>query len=446
MPDILEHGYRDDRFNRMIMRAYFAPVGWRIFWMLVASAMIVYFQQKTLMVAAARIMPDLSLSQMQIGWLQWAFVVSYACLQLPGGIAGQRFGARRTLFVTGLLAVAAAAAMPIAPSVLTGTGLFVALVMAQLVMGAAHAPFFPVSSGVMEEWLPRRRWGFAQGVQITGCQIGAALSPPVIVLLTQRLGWQSALLWIAIPPLALVLVWRWYMRDRPAEHPSISPDELMELASDVNKPITRNIRGRDIVTLIRDRSIFLLTSSYICMNYVFFLLSTWCFLYLIKERHFTLLQSGWLASLPPLGAALGAGFGGALVDRLCRKFGLRWGCRLTPLTALPAAGVLLLIVVFSRNSIVAVAALVLCFMCVELTEGSYWATAMTVGRSNTMAAAGVVNTGGNIGGVVGIPIVAYLSAHQSWSGAFLLGTLLSILAAAAWLGIDAGRSVDEVRQ
>src|SRR5258708_5231653 len=128
MPDILEHGYRDDGFNRMIMRAHFVPVGWRIFWLLVASAMIVYFQQKTLMVAAARIMPDLSLSQMQIGWLQWAFVVSYACLQLPGGIAGQRFGARRTLFVTGLLAVGAAAAMPIAPTILTGTGLFVALI------------------------------------------------------------------------------------------------------------------------------------------------------------------------------------------------------------------------------------------------------------------------------------------------------------------------------
>lgn len=424
------------------MRDYFVPVGWRIFWMLVASAMTVYFQQKTLMVAAARIMPDLSLSQMQIGWLQWAFVASYACLQLPGGIAGQRFGARRTLFVTGLLAVAATAAMPIVPTILTGTGLFVALIMAQLAMGAAHAPFFPVSSGVMEEWLPGRRWGFAQGVQITGCQVGAALSPPVIVLLTQRLGWQSALLWIAIPPLALVLVWRWYMRDRPSEHPSISPDELMDLVSDANKPITRNIRGRDIVNLICDRSIFLLTSSYICMNYVFFLLSTWSFLYLIQERHFTLLQSGWLASLPPLGAALGAGFGGALADRLCRKFGLRWGCRLTPLTALPTAGGLLLIVVSSRSSIIAVAALVLCFMCVELTEGSYWATAMRVGQSNTMAAAGVVNTGGNIGGVVGIPIVAYLSAHQSWSGAFLLGALFSILAATAWLGIDAGRPVD----
>ena len=424
----------------MVARGHFIPVGWRIFWMLFASAMIVYFQQKTLMVAAARIMPDLSLSQMQIGWLQWVFVVSYACLQLPGGIAGQRFGSRRTLFVTGLLAVGATVAMPIAPTILSGTGLFAALLMSQLVMGAAHAPFFPVSSGVMEEWLPGRRWGFAQGVQITGCQLGAALAPPIIVLLTQRAGWQSALLWIAFPPLALVLAWGWYMRDRPAEHPSMSPDELMELASDASKPIARNIRARDIATLFRDRDIVLLTVSYICMNYVFFLLSTWSFLYLIQERNFTILQSGWLASLPPLGAALGAGLGGGLADMLCTRIGLRWGYRLIPLTALPMAGALLLIVVSSRSSMFAVTSLVLCFMCVELTEGSYWATAMRVGQSNTMAAAGVVNTGGNVGGVVGIPIVAYLTSHQSWSVAFWLGTLFSVMAATAWFGIDARRS------
>jgi hypothetical protein len=40
--------------------------------------------------------------------------------------------------------------------------------------------------------------------------------------------------------------------------------------------------------------------------------SNWSFLYLVQERHFTVLESGWLASLPPLGAALGAGIGGGL--------------------------------------------------------------------------------------------------------------------------------------
>jgi sugar phosphate permease len=51
-------------------------VRWRIFAFLFAFAFIAYFQQKGLTVAAERIMPDLGISQVQVGWLEWAFVLS----------------------------------------------------------------------------------------------------------------------------------------------------------------------------------------------------------------------------------------------------------------------------------------------------------------------------------------------------------------------------------
>jgi sugar phosphate permease len=56
-----------------------------------------------------------------------------------------------------------------------------------------------------------------------------------------------------------------------------------------------------------------------------------------------------------------------------------------------------------------------------------------------MSATGVLNTGGNIGGLIGIPIVAYLSGHGAWTAAFVLGTLFALVGAACWLGIDATR-------
>jgi sugar phosphate permease len=66
-------------------------IRWRIFSMLVAAGAVVYFQQRAISIAAERIMPELHLSQMQIGWLQWAFVLSYGLLQMPGGWApGER--------------------------------------------------------------------------------------------------------------------------------------------------------------------------------------------------------------------------------------------------------------------------------------------------------------------------------------------------------------------
>jgi ACS family glucarate transporter-like MFS transporter len=416
-------------------------VRWRIFSMLVAFAGVVYFQQRSVTIAAERIMPELSLSQMQIGWLQWAFVLSYGLLQFPGGVLGQRVGARAMLILIGLLAVVATAAVPLTPLVLTGTALFVVLFLTQFLLGVAHAPFFPVCAGVMEAWLPANRWAFAQGIHTFGGQIGAALAPPVLVFLMQTLGWQRALFWASLPALGLIALWAWYGRNRPTEHPDVNARELEEIGAARAAPEESGVSLGRIRRLLIRRDIALVTVSYISMNYVFYLLSNWSFLYLVQERHFTVLEGGWLASLPPLGAAAGAGLGGALTDRLSRRFGVRWGFRLVPLIALPIAGMLLLAAVHHSNPYVAVAALVVCFGLVELTEGTYWGGTMRIAEADSMAATGVLNTGGNLGGVIGIPIVAYLSGHGDWNLAFTVGVGFALVAAAAWFGIDASRSL-----
>jgi sugar phosphate permease len=44
-------------------------IRWRIFSFLFGFGFLAYVQQKTITVAAERMMPDLGLSQLQIGWL-----------------------------------------------------------------------------------------------------------------------------------------------------------------------------------------------------------------------------------------------------------------------------------------------------------------------------------------------------------------------------------------
>ena len=171
------------------------------------------------------------------------------------------------------------------------------------------------------------------------------------------------------------------------------------------------------------------------MNYTFYLLSNWVFLYLVQERHFSALESGWLASAPPLAAAVGAGLGGLVTALLVRRFGNRWGYRLVPLVALPAAAVLLMVAVNAANPYLAVAALAVCFGSVELTEGAFWGAAMTVGRGDTMAVCGFMNTGGNLGGIIALPIVGYFSDQHAWHTAFIIGVGFALVSAAAWLGI-----------
>ncbi len=417
-------------------------IRWRIFACLFGFGFVAYVQQKTITVAAERMMPDLGLTQVQIGWLLQAFVWGYAIFQLPGGLFGQRIGARRTFVVIGITAFLATIATPLAPHFFAGTSLFVALLGAQVLLGCSQGAIFPVSGGVFETWFPPNRWSYVQGLQTMGLSLGAALTPPLIVSLMSGLGWQPALIWTSLPALALIAVWAWYGRDTPREHASVSAQELQEIgAGDTASLGTRSpssLSMQRFLTLLADRNVLLLAISYMCMNYTFYLLSNWVFLYLVQERQFSLLESGWLATAPPLAAALGAGVGGLITSLLCQRVGERWGYRLMPLIAMPAAAVLLLLAVNADRPYVAVAALAVCFGCVELTEGAFWGGAMTVGRGDTMAVCGFMNTGGNLGGIISIPIVAYLSGQHRWHTAFLIGAGFAVVSALAWLGITLG--------
>jgi MFS transporter, ACS family, glucarate transporter len=419
------------------------PVRWWMFSFLFAIGFLEYLQQRALTITAEPMMPALQLSQMQIGWLEQAFVIGYMIFQIPGGVLGQRWGARRMFVGIGAASVVCIAVTAYAPELFAGVAVFAVMFAAQFLMGAAQAPTFPVSTGVFETWFPPARWPLVQGLQTMGLGFGGALAPPLIATLMAVVGWQKALLWTALPAIPLYLLWVWYARNTPGEHSAVSVQELALLSDATSEQANARVTLREMAAILKDRHVMLLTFAYFCMNYLFYLLGNWCFLYLVQERHFSWLEGGWLATGPPIAAGLGAGIGGVIASHLYVRLGIRRGLRLTPLLAMPAAGLLMLLAVHAGNPYVAIALLAICYGLVELTEGSFWAAAMTIGRRNTMAVGGVMNTGGSLGGVVGIPVVAYLSGHGHWNTAFLIGTGFAVLTAATWLFIDASHVATE---
>ncbi|HYK99750.1 MAG TPA: MFS transporter [Steroidobacteraceae bacterium] len=414
-------------------------VRWKIFLYLFGFGFIVYMQQRAIPVASVEMMPRLALSQVQIAWLEQALLIGYTVMQFPGGVLGQRLGARRSFVIISLIALAAYVATPLAPLLTAGAALFAMLAVLQLLLGAAQGPVFPVSAGVFQTWFTPDKWPLVQGLQSMGLQLGAAVMPPLITWLMDAFDWQRALLWSALPALLLIGAWAWYGRNTPAEHPAVSAAELAELAAHPATPVDSAISWARMWALMKNRDVLLLTASYVCMNYVFYLLANWCFLYLVQERHFARLESGWLASTPPLAAAVAAGLGGKLASSLAVRYGVRRGLAIVPLISLPAAAILQFLAVDAANAYLAVLALALCFGAVELNEGPYWAAIMHVGRADAMAASGLLNTGGNAGGLIATPIVGYLSSRHEWTLAFWIGAAFAIAGAAAWLAVDPSR-------
>jgi MFS transporter, ACS family, glucarate transporter len=410
-------------------------VRWSILTLLLGFAIFGYVQRTGIAVAAHRMLPELGLTRVQFGWLLNAFLIAYTALQVPGALAGQWLGSRLALGLVGFVSTLATLSIVLLPAG-HATGLLLALaLLSRAVLGMAQAALFPVASGVMEAWFPMRSWGSAQGLIVTGLWVGAAITPPTIAWLMTQWGWRVALAISSAPALLLVLVWRQYAHDDPATHHSIGARELAELRD--NPPPSRpRVTGAELLTLVLDRRIALLTLSYFLMNYVFYLVTFWCFLYLVQERHFTVLEGGGLASLPFVAAAVAAAAGGRLCDALSARYGVRWGMRLVPLLALPISACFLVVTGAVGSAYLAVVSLCLAFAFSELTEGTYWAATMRAAPRHVMPATALLNMGGNLGGVVATPTIAALSESHRWSTIFALGAMLAVLASLVMLLIN----------
>lgn len=411
-----------------------------IFALLFAFAFTGYVQRSSVSVAAERMMPELGLSQVQVGWLFTAFLFTYAVFQIPGALIGQQWGARKMLTAIGLTTVIASILTALSPWLAAAGVLFMALLLARSLLGAAQAALFPVAAGTVRFWFPVGAWCSMQGLIVTGLWLGAATASPLIAWLMGLYGWQLALVISSVPSLLLVALWFWFGRDRPELHPKISPAELAELKDNPPSDAAAPLTAKRVFRVLADPQILRITLSYFIMNYVFYMVMFWSFLYLVQERQLSVLESGWLASLPFLVAGIASAVGGRLADSLRARFGDRIGLRILPLVGLPCAAVFLYLTVSSVSPYWAVAALCLGFACVEVTEGSFWGATMRLAPSDTMAATAVLNTGGNLGGVVATPIIAALSAGAGWGVVFATGAVTSVVAAALWFTIDAGRN------
>jgi MFS transporter, ACS family, glucarate transporter len=380
-------------------------------------------------------MRELGLDQVALGWLLTVFLVGYTVFQIPGAVLGEYGGPRRTLTWMGVASLLATVVTAIAPRLASVAAVLAILIAARLLLGAAQGGLFPVATGAIKNWFPVRNWGFAQGFLITGAWLGSAITPPIVSALVLDFGWRQALAAVCLPSVLVLAWWQYDARDRPAEHPGVGAAELADLAEDVGAAEDRVSLAR-IMHVLVDHQVLLITASYLLMNYVFYLVTFWSFLYLRQERGVTVLESGWLASLPFLAAAVSRAVDGQLSDSLILRFGARWGMRMLPLIALPCAGLFLWLTGAAGTTTLAVAALCLAFGWCELIEGPYWSATMRLAPADSMAATAVLNTGGNLGGVVATPAIAALSAHHQWQAIFALGAAASLGAAALWFWVD----------
>jgi MFS family permease len=429
-------------------------VRWRVFALACATSMLLYVHRYTWNIVGPEIQNDFHLSNKQSGLLFSLFYYTYAGGQIPSGLVIDRFGPHVFLSASIL-------AWSFALAAIGQTTHLYLLGFWRLVFGLGQAGCYPGLTKVTRNWFPLARRTTIQGwVATTSGRGGGALSP--IILGTLLMGWcgfswRTAIGIMGLAGVALALVfWRTF-RNTPAEHPAVNLEERKLIDGD-SVPVVPHARAYlPARRALRNRSLrFFVVQQFLDAGAdvaFVWLIGT----YFLNARGFDIAKTGWLASLPLWGGALGGIAGGWLNDR-----GIAWsGSRRWARSGVGFAGKLigcltLALVVRQSSGVAAAWVLMAAKFFGDWSQPTVWGTCTDLGGRYSATVFSIINTAGTLGGIImplvfgsvldyytsSVPIDGKAVATTDWGPLFSLLAVMSLGSAVCWLMIDCTRSLD----
>src|SRR6266481_7006473 len=156
---------------------------WYILGLICLMYLITYLDRVNISTAAPAISEEFGFDKITMGVIFSAFGWAYASFQVPGGWLSDRFGARPVLATI----VAYWSAMTAATAAATGA---ISFMVIRFLFGAGEAGAFPGATRAMQLWYPREERGFVQGLTHSASRLGAAIAPPLVVLIITTLSWR----------------------------------------------------------------------------------------------------------------------------------------------------------------------------------------------------------------------------------------------------------------
>ena len=283
-------------------------VRWRILGLLIAASFISYALRYNVSTAGPTMMSDLGISEQQLGYILAAFAAGYAIFQFPGGVFGVVAGPRRAMAVCLLLWGILTVVTALVPGETGGsmTLTVVSLIVVRFLVGAVHAPIYPITGGVVERWFPIGQWALPNGLSSTGLTVGTFATAAALPFLLEQFGWRMSFLLLS--PLSIVglAFWWWYVRDLPADHPSVNQAEIDWIQRGRDEGHNSQAEAPSWRTVLRNRDVWLLLLAYASINYIFYLMFDWVLYYLANVRDFAGHEAGYATSVQSIAAAIGA--------------------------------------------------------------------------------------------------------------------------------------------
>jgi MFS family permease len=377
------------------MRKYLSATN-AVLFLLCMMYLITYVDRVNISTAAGAMRSELHLNNTQLGFAFSAFAYPYAAFQIVGGRVGDRFGARRTLFASGLIWASA--------TILTGLADgFRSLVLCRVLLGFGEGATFPSATGAMQSWIKPDNRGFAQGITHSFARLGNAATPPLVAALIMALSWRGSFVVLGAVSLVWVLVWVWYFRDDPKDHPSITAEELAVLPP--RKPDLRpQVPWWRLAGRMRP-----VTFTYFCYGWALWLYLSWIPQFFLNNYRLDIKQSAIFAAGVFLAGVVGDTCGGVLSDTILRRTKRVRLARLSIIIiGFVGALVSLLPMLYVHDINLVAISLSAGFFFAELVIGPMWSIPMDIAPKHSGTAAGMMNTGSAVAAIISPPVAGYM--------------------------------------
>lgn len=398
--------------------------------------LLLYIDRVCISSAKDSISSDLSLTDIQMGWVLSAFALGYALFQVPGGALGDKYGVRKVM--TAIMVIWSLF------TALTGaTWNYISMLLCRFTFGAGEAGAFPNISRAAYSWVPLKERGIFQGINFSGSRLGAAFALPLVAYLIDAWGWRSIFYFFGLVGVLCALLFYFLFRNKPEEHSGISDLEKEYIIKNRQQEEEKSGVDLSVGSILASKNVRLAMIQYVGSNFIFFFMLTWLFPYIKAKYNLNLVATGFYAMLPLIAGAIGNWVSGYTVDAIYKKGKWKLSRQLPAIIGFSFVVIGILSSLYMDTALSAVLCLSVAIFGADMTLSPSWSFCMDIGKENSGKVSGMMNMAGNLGAFTTALAFPYL---QSWTGSnepfFYVAAFLGLVSIVCWLYMNPNKSIN----
>lgn len=409
-----------------------------------------YGDRAVLSIAGSPMAEELNINPVAMGYIFSAFAWAYVLGQIPGGWLLDKYGSKKvyfySIFFWSLFTLLQGFVYLLgdAGALFGISSAVVGLFFLRFIVGIAECPAFPGNSRIVASWFPTRERGTASAVFNSASYFATVIFAPLMGWFTHEHGWHSAFIFMGLIGIVISFIWLKVVYN-PKDHPRVTQEELEYIEREgalVNidgptggvKTTNGHARKISVGMLLKNKMLVGVYAGQYCITTLTWFFLTWFPIYLIKEKHMTILTAGFVAVLPAL-----CGFGGGILGGFFSDYLIQRGHSLTFARKTPIIlGMICSMSMVLCNYLDSIAAVVF-FMSLSFFGKGFGALGWVVISDTSPKEAvglsgGLFNTIGNVAGIITPIVIGYIvQTTGSFNGALVFVCTFAVLAILSYL-------------